>query len=38
MRDMPLNEQKRKEGCIFLSILITIFIIGMVLLYYTINK
>ena len=38
MRDMPLNKKKQKEGCIFLSILITIFIIGMVLVHYTLNK
>ena len=38
MRDMPLNEKKQKEGCIFLSILITIFIIGMILVHYTLNK
>ena len=33
MRDLPLNKQKRKEGCIFLSILLILFIIGIVLLY-----
>jgi len=38
MRDLPLNEQKRKEGCVFLSILLIIFITGMVLLYYSLNK
>ena len=38
MRDLPLNKQQRKEGCIFLSILLTIFIIGMILLYINVNK
>ena len=37
MRDLPLNEQKRKEGCMFLSVLLILFIIGLALLHYAIN-
>jgi hypothetical protein len=37
MRDLPLNEQKRKEGCMFLSVLLILLIIGLAILHYTIN-
>jgi hypothetical protein len=36
-RDLPLNKQQRKEGCIFLSFLLILFIIGLVLLFIEIN-
>lgn len=38
MRDLLLNEQQRKEGCTFLSILLILFIIAMILLYKAVNK
>jgi hypothetical protein len=37
MRDLPLNEQQRKEGCIFLSVLLILFIIGLAMLHYAVN-
>jgi cell division septal protein FtsQ len=37
MRDLPLNKQQRKEGCLFLSFLLIIIIIGLVLLFIQIN-
>jgi hypothetical protein len=37
MRDLPLNEQQRKEGCTFLSVLLILFIIGLAMLHYVIN-
>lgn len=38
MRDLPLNEQQRKEGCTFLSILLILFIIGLIMLYKVVNN
>jgi hypothetical protein len=38
MRDLPLNKQQRKEGCIFLSILLVLGITALVLLYHVVNK
>jgi len=32
MRDLPLNKQQRKEGCIMMIILGTILLIGLILL------
>ena len=32
MRDLPLNKQQRKEGCIMMTILGTIVIIGLIIL------
>lgn len=37
MRDLPLNEKGRKEGCIFLSFLLILFIIALATLHYAIN-
>jgi hypothetical protein len=37
-RDLPLNKQQQKEGCIFLTILGIIGIIGLVLLYQVVNN
>jgi hypothetical protein len=37
MRDLPLNKQQRKEGCLMMTILGILFIIGMVFLYIEIN-
>jgi hypothetical protein len=37
MRDLPLNEKKRKEGCLFLTILGIIVLIGLIILYYEVN-
>lgn len=33
MRDLPLNKQQRKEGCIFLTILAIIALGGIIFLY-----
>jgi hypothetical protein len=33
MRDLPLNKQQRKEGCMMMTILGTIGLIGAILLY-----
>ena len=38
MRDLPLNKQQQKEGCIFLTILGIIGIIGLILLYQAVNN
>jgi len=38
MRDLPLNKQQQKEGCIFLSILLVLAITGLVLLYHVVNN
>ena len=38
MRDLPLNEQQRKEGCLMMTILLILFITGLVFLYYAVNK
>jgi hypothetical protein len=37
MRDLPLNEKSRKEGCMFLTILGIITLIGLIMLYYEVN-
>jgi len=37
MRDLPLNKQQRKEGCLFLTILGIIALIGLIMLYYEVN-
>lgn len=37
MRDLPLNKQQRKEGCIFLTILGLIGIAGLMCLYFLNN-
>jgi hypothetical protein len=37
MRDLPLNEQQRKEGCMFLSVLLILLIIGLAILHYAVN-
>jgi hypothetical protein len=37
-RDLPLNKQQQKEGCIFLTILGIIGIIALTCLYYAVNK
>ena len=33
MRDLPLNKQQRKEGCLMMTILGTIVLIGLVILF-----
>jgi hypothetical protein len=33
MRDLPLNKQQRKEGCIMITILGTILLIGLIILF-----
>jgi len=37
MRDLPLNKQQRKEGCMFLSVLFILLIIGLAILHYAVN-
>ena len=37
MRDLPLNKQQRKEGCLFLTILGIIVLIGLIMIYYEVN-
>ena len=37
MRDLPLNKQQRKEGCIFLTILGILALAGIILLYQVVN-
>jgi hypothetical protein len=37
-RDLPLNKEQRKNGCIFLSILLILFIAGLISLYYAVNN
>jgi hypothetical protein len=37
MRDLPLNKQQRKEGCIMMTILGILGLVGFILLYYTVN-
>ena len=37
MRDLPLNKQQQKDGCMFLSVLLILFIIGLALLHYAVN-
>jgi hypothetical protein len=38
MMGVPLNKQQRKEGCIFLSVLLILAITELVLLYHVVNK
>ena len=38
MRDLPLNEQQRKEGCLIMTILAIINLIGLIILYILNNK
>jgi hypothetical protein len=33
MRDLPLNKQQRKEGCLIMTILAIIGLIGVIILY-----
>jgi hypothetical protein len=33
MRDLPLNKQQRKEGCLMITILGTIVLIGLIILF-----
>jgi hypothetical protein len=37
MRDLPLNEKGRKEGCLFLTILGILGLAGLILLYIGMN-
>jgi hypothetical protein len=37
MRDLPLNKQQQKEGCLFLTILGIIVLIGLMVIYYEVN-
>ena len=37
MRDLPLNEKRRKEGCFTLSLFLVFFIIGLAILHYAVN-
>jgi hypothetical protein len=37
MRDLPLNKQQRKEGCLILTILGIIVLIGLMMIYYEVN-
>jgi len=37
MRDLPLNKQQRKEGCIMMTILGILGLVGLVLLYIEMN-
>ena len=37
MRDLPLNEKGRKEGCFTLSLFLVFFIIGLAILHYAVN-
>jgi hypothetical protein len=37
-RDLPLNKQQQKEGCIFLTILGIIGITALILLYQVVNN
>jgi hypothetical protein len=32
MRDLPLNKQQRKEGCLMMTIIGTILLIGLIIL------
>jgi hypothetical protein len=38
MYGIPLNEQQRKEGCLMMSILLILFIIGLIFLYHVVNN
>jgi hypothetical protein len=38
MRDLPLNKQQQKEGCIFLTILGLIALAGIIFLYQVVNN
>jgi hypothetical protein len=37
-RDLPLNKQQRKEGCIFLTIIGILGITSLILLYQVVNN
>jgi hypothetical protein len=37
MRDLPLNEKRRKDGCFTLSLFLVFFIIGLAILHYAVN-
>jgi hypothetical protein len=37
MRDLPLNEKKRKEGCLFLTALGIFLLVGIIIVYYMEN-
>jgi len=37
MRDLPLNKQQQKDGCFTLSVLMTLFLIGLATLHYAVN-
>jgi len=38
MRDLPLNKEQRKEGCLFISILLILFIAVLISFYYAVNN
>lgn len=38
MRDLPLNKQQRKEGCIVFTFLGVLLVVALTLLYYAVNK
>ena len=37
MYGIPTNKQQRKDGCIFLSVLLILLIIGLAILHYAVN-
>jgi hypothetical protein len=37
-RDLPLNKQQKKEGCIMMTILLILFIAGLISLYYAVKN
>ena len=37
-RDLPLNKQQRKEGCIVLTFLGILTVAALIILYYVVNK